>query len=169
METYLELGQIVNTYGIKGFLKIVHYTDNIKRFDNLKEVYIEKDKKLEKKQIEEVKYHNQVVLLKFTHVDTIEEAETYKGAYIKIDRKEAINLPKNSYFIIDLLESEVWTLEKKYIGKVIDVFKTGSNDVYVVKNELGKQILLPAIKSVIKHVDIENKKIIVELMKGLEE
>ncbi len=56
----------------------------------------------------------------------------------------------------------------RYLGKVDDVFKTGSNDVYVVKDELGKQILLPAIKDVIKNVDLENKKIIVNLIEGLE-
>lgn len=168
METYFEIGQIVNTYGIKGFLKVVHFTDDINRFDDLKEIYIEKDEKLEKVSIEEVKYHNNTVMLKIKGIDTIELAEKYKGCYIKIDRKDAKKLPKNSYFIVDLLDSDVYTIENRYLGKIVDIFKTGSNDVYVVKDELGKQLLLPAIKSVVKQVDIENKKIVVELIKGLE-
>lgn len=60
-------------------------------------------------------------------------------------------------------------MKKKCFGKIIDVFKTGSNDVYVVKDDLGKQILLPAISDVIKNVDVENKKMTVHLLKGLGE
>ena len=76
-------------------------------------------------------------------------------------------LPEDSYYIVDLLECEVFTEEGENLGKLIDVFNTGSNDVYVVKDELGKQVLLPAIGDVIKNVDIHNRKITVKLMKGL--
>ena len=63
MEDLLEIGQIVNSYGIKGFLKIVPFTDDVTRFDKLKKVYIEKNKKLLEMEIEEVKYHKNLVLL----------------------------------------------------------------------------------------------------------
>ena len=65
MNDFLEIGQIVNSYGIKGFFKVVPFTDDITRFNNLKNIYIEKNKKLEKKEIEEVKYHKNLVLLKW--------------------------------------------------------------------------------------------------------
>lgn len=167
MQNLLEIGQIVNSYGIKGFLKVVPYTDDITRYSNLKEIYIEKNKKLEKMEIEEVKYHKNLVLLKLKGIDDINETLKYKNCYIKIDRKDAVDLPKNSYFIVDLIDIEVYTEEDKYLGKIIDIFPTGSNDVYVVKDELGKQILLPAIREVIKKVDIENKKMIVHLLEGM--
>mgnify|MGYP005765070079 CR=1 FL=1 len=167
MQNLLEIGQIVNSYGIKGFLKVVPYTDDITRYSNLKEIYIEKNKKLEKMEIEEVKYHKNLVLLKLKGIDDINETLKYKNCYIKIDRKDAVDLPENSYFIVDLIDIEVYTEEDKYLGKIIDIFPTGSNDVYVVKDELGKQILLPAIREVIKKVDIENKKMIVHLLEGM--
>ena len=167
MQNLLEIGQIVNSYGIKGFLKVVPYTDDITRYSNLKEIYIEKNKKLEKMEIEEVKYHKNLVLLKLKGIDDINETLKYKNCYIKIDRKDAVVLPENSYFIVDLINIEVYTEEDKYLGKIIDIFPTGSNDVYVVKDELGKQILLPAIREVIKKVDIENKKMIVHLLEGM--
>ncbi len=167
MQNLLEIGQIVNSYGIKGFLKVVPYTDDITRYSNLKEIYIEKNKKLEKMEIEEVKYHKNLVLLKLKGIDDINETLKYKNCYIKIDRKDAVDLPENSYFIVDLINIEVYTEEDKYLGKIIDIFPTGSNDVYVVKDELGKQILLPAIREVIKKVDIENKKMIVHLLEGM--
>ena len=86
MQKLLEIGQIVNSYGIKGFLKVVPYTDDITRFDNLKTIYIEKNNKLEEMQIEEVRYHNNLVLLKLKGIDDINDTLEYKNCYIKIDR-----------------------------------------------------------------------------------
>lgn len=169
MENLLEIGQIVNYYGIKGFLKVVPYTDDITRFDDLKKVYIEKNKKLQEMEIEEVKYHKNLVLLKLKGIDDINQTSEYKNCLIKIDRKDAVELPEDTYFIVDLIDIEVYTDEDKFLGKIVDVFPTGSNDVYVVKDELGKQVLLPAIGDVIKNVDIANKKMIVHLIEGLGE
>ena len=167
MQNLLEIGQIVNSYGIKGFFKVVRFTDNITRFNDLKTIYMEKNKKLEEKEIEEVKYHKNLVLLKLKGIDDINQTLEYKNCYIKIDRKNAVELPKNSYFIIDLIGMEVYTENEELLGKITDVFPTGSNDVYVVKDELGKQILLPAIKDVIKDVNVTDKKMIVHLLEGM--
>ncbi len=167
MQNLLEIGQVVNSYGIKGFLKVVPYTDDITRYDDLKTVYIEKNKKLEEVEIEEVRYHKNLVLLKLKGIDDIDATLKYKNCIIKIDRKNAVDLPEDSYFIVDLIDMEVYTDEAKFLGKITDVFPTGSNDVYVVKDELGKQVLLPAIGEVIKNVDVANKKMIVHLIEGL--
>ena len=168
MENLLEIGQIVNSYGIKGFLKVVPYTDDVNRYSKLKTIYIEKNKKLQKMEIEEVRYHNKLVLVKLKGIDDINDTLQFKNCYIKIDRKDAVELPEDSYFIVDLIGLEVFTEEGKLLGSLIDVFPTGSNDVYVVKNEIGKQILLPAIGEVIKDVDVQNKKMIVHLLEGME-
>lgn len=167
MEKYFEIGQIVNTNGLKGVIKVKPFTDDIKRFEVLKNIYIVKKHEMLEFDVEYVRYVKNMVLLKLKGIDTIEEAEKYRNCYIKIDRANEDNLPENTYYIVDLLECEVFSLEGKRLGKVEDVFPTGSNDVYVVKNEDGMQILLPAISSVIKNVDIKNKKIIVELIEGL--
>lgn len=163
----LEIGQIVNTFGIKGFVKVNPWVNDITRFDNLKKVYIKIRKEQKEFEIEEVKYHKNQVLLKFKGIDTVEMANTYRNAILEIDRKDAIPLKKGQYFIADLLESEVYSDEGKKLGILDDIYNTGSNDIYVVKDELGKSILLPGIPDVIKEVDIENKKIIVHLLKGL--
>ena len=167
MDDFLEIGQIVNSYGIKGFFKVVPFTDDITRFDDLRYIYIEKNKKLEKKEIEEVKYHKNLVLLKIKGIDDINDTEQYKNCYLKIDRKDAVQLPEDTYFIKDLMGIEVYTKEGELLGNIVDIFPTGSNDVYVVKDELGKQILLPAIGEVIDSVDVEARKIIVKLIPGL--
>ena len=167
MEEYLEIGQIVNTNGLKGMLKIKPFTDDITRFEDLEFVYIQKGQELIEKNIEEVKYVKNMVLLKLEGIYNIDEAEKYRNLYIKINKKDIGDIPEDSYLIVDMLKCNVYTDEDKLLGKMVDVLTTGSNDVYVVKTESGKEILLPAIKEVVKDINIQNKKIIVKLMDGL--
>lgn len=166
MTKYLEIGQIVNTFGIKGMVKIRPFTDDIRRFDRLKKVYIKKNN-VEEYEIEEVKYHKDMVLIKFKGIENLEQANLLRNYYLLINRDEEEPLEEGRYYIVDMLGIEVYTDEGKKLGILDDIFNTGSNDVYVIKDELGKQILLPAIKEVIKQVDIENKKMIVHLIPGL--
>lgn len=165
MDKYLEIGQIVNTFGIQGMVKVKPFSDDIRRFDKLENVYIKKNNIEEKYIIEEVKYHKQMVLIKFKGIDKIEEAELLKNSYILINREDEEPLEEGVYYIVDLLGLDVYTDENVLLGKIEDIYNTGSNDIYVVKDENGKQILLPGIPDVIKEVDIENKKIIVHLLK----
>ena len=167
MKEYLEVGKIVNASGLKGLLKVSPLTDDITRFEDLETIYIQKAKELIEFKIQDVKYNKNMVLLKLEGIDDITEAEKYKNCYIKINGEDAVELEEDSYFIVDIIGSEVFTEEGEDLGKVVDVFQTGSNDVYTVKTLDGKEILLPAIEDVIKNVDIENKKIVIHLMEGL--
>ena len=167
MQEYFEVGQIVNTFGIKGQLKVKPFTDDIERFEELKTVYICKKNEIKKVEIEDVKYNKQCVLLKVKGIEDLTQAEKYQGLFLKIDRKDAKKLPKDTYFIADILGLEVYTDEGELLGKVDDIFPTGANDVYVVKDELGKQILLPSIPEVLKEIDLEKGKVIVHLIEGL--
>ena len=167
MQEYFEIGQIVNTSGLKGVVKVNPFTDDMSRFEELKKVFIEKNKELTEYEIEEVRYHKNQVLLKFKNIDSIEEAEKFRNCYIKISRKDAKKLPEDTYFIVDLIDINVYLENNEYVGKIIDVFSTGSNDVYVIKREENSDLLIPAIKDVVKKVDIKNKKMIIHLIKGL--
>lgn len=166
-QEYFEIGQIVNHFGIKGMVKVNPFTDDISKFEELKTILLEQNKKLTEIQIEEVKYSKNQVLLKLKGIDTVEEAEKYRGCYLKIARKDAKKLPKDTYFIADLIGSTVYTEEGVLLGKVQDIYNSGASDIYVVKDDNGKQILLPAINEVIKDIDIEQEKITVHLIKGL--
>ena len=90
-----------------------------------------------------------------------------KGCYIKIKRKDARTLPKDTYFIADLIGISVYDDAGNLLGKVDDIFNNKSHDIYVIKDDLGKQILLPSTKEVIKDVDVDNGKIVVHLIDGL--
>lgn len=167
MKERLEVGQIVNTFGIKGFVKIYPYVDDIRRFDDLKNVHIKLKKQETELEIEEVKYQKNMVLVKFKGIETVEAAEKLRNAFVEIDRKDAIPLEEGEYFIADLLGLDVFVDTGEKLGILDDIFNTGSNDIYVVKNELGKQFLLPYIDDVVKDIDIENGKITVHLIEGL--
>ena len=167
MTKYLEIGQIVNTFGIKGFVKVKPFTDDIEQFERLEKIYVKNKNSQKEYKIQEVKYHKNMVLLKFEGIDNIDDAEKLRNCYLLRNREDDIPLEDDTYYIVDLLGLEVYDDNGILLGTVEDIFNTGSNDIYVVKNELGKQILLPSISDVIKKIDIENKKIIVHLIKGL--
>ena len=168
MQEYFEIGKIVNTFGIKGMVKIIPYTEDVTNFERLKKLYIIQKKQKTEYEIEEVKYHKNMVLIKFKGIETVEQAESLRNATIEISRKDATPLEEGTYYIADLLGMEVYTDENKLLGILEDIYNTGSNDIYVVKNELGKQTLLPGIEDVIKEVSLEENKIIVHLIEGLE-
>lgn len=167
MTKYLEIGQIVNTFGIKGMVKVKPFTDNIERFDELEKVYIENKKGKKEYEIEEVKYHKNMVLIKFKGIENPEDANLLRESYLLVDRANEKPLEEGTYYIVDMIGLDVYTDENEFLGKLEDIFNTGSNDIYVVKNELGKQILLPAIDDVLKEIDMENEKVIVHLIPGL--
>lgn len=114
----LEVGQIVGTFGIKGFVKIYPYVDDIKRFDKLKTVYVNIKKELKKLEIEEVKYKKNMVLVKFKGIETVEDAEKLRNAYVEIDRSDAIPLEEGTYFIADLLGLDVFSDEGELLRKI---------------------------------------------------
>ena len=166
-QEFFEIGQIVNTFGIKGWVKVNPFTDDPERFQELNNVLVVKNKELINMQIEEVKFHKNVILVKFKGIEDINMAEKYKGCYIKIKREDARKLPKDTYFIADLIGMKVYDDEGNLLGTLEDIYNNKIHDIYVVKNDLGKQILLPSTKEVIKEIDMERDRIIVHLIDGL--
>lgn len=167
MTKYLEIGQIVNTFGIKGMVKVKPFTDNIERFSNLEKIYIKNKSGQTEYKIQEVKYHKNMVLVKFEGIENPEQADLLRNSYLIVDRETEESLEPGRYYIVDMIGLDVFTDDNEYLGKLDDIYNTGSNDIYVVKNELGKQVLLPAIEDVIKNIDMDNKKVIVHLIPGL--
>lgn len=163
---YISIGQIVNTYGVKGELKVYPLTDDIRRFDKVKIVYIEENQGLYKYEIQHIKYLNNIVIVKFKNVEDIESAEKFRNKYIKVHRNDAVKLPEDSFFVCDIIDTDVFTVEGEPLGKVYDVIQTGSNDVFVVKTE-DKEILIPALKTIFKEIDIIKGRIVVKLPEGL--
>lgn len=166
MLEYISIGQIVNTHGVRGEVKVYPLTDNIERFDKVDHVYIEEGKQLVTLNITNVKYLKNMAVIKFKGIDNAESAEKLRNKYIKVHRNNTVKLPDDTFLICDLIGHQVFNEAGEYLGKVVDVLQTGSNDVFVVKSE-DKEILIPGLKSIFKSIDVENGRMIVELPEGL--
>jgi 16S rRNA processing protein RimM len=175
LKGYLQVGKIINTHGVKGEVKIMPLTDNRERFDLLKTVInVTKDSVTEKDvldskklTIENVKYQNEKIIIKFQEINNVEEAISLKESFLVISREDAVKLPENTYFICDLIGCEVTDTKRGFLGNITNIIETGSNDVYIVRNNKREETLVPALKTVVKSVNIEDKKIVVEMPEGL--
>lgn len=164
MRDYIKVGKIVNTHGIKGYVKCIPMTDDLERFEELEYIYTEKDH--EKRIIKDVRYQKGMVYLKLENIDDMNTAETFKDTYISILEDQLRVLPEDSYFLFDLEGMDVYSTEGVYIGKIKEIYQTGANDVYEIKNK-NKSHLIPAIKDVVKSVNVQDKKMIINIIEGL--
>ena len=151
-EDKIIIGKIGKARGLDGTLKIIPLTDFEGRFDNLEK--IEVGGKMF--QVEKVQHIGGEIFIKFENIDSREVAKTLTNKFLKVPRAEAAPLEDGEFYTFDIIGCEVFDGEK-IIGKVENVLKTGSNDVFQVLGET--EILIPALKSVIKKIDIANKKI----------
>ena len=165
----LEIGKIVNTHGLKGDVKIVPWTDYPDDFENIKNVIVKLRNKELSFTIKNVKYQKNNIIVKFNEVNDINEAELLKNAVVMASRKELGELPEGVYYVADLIGLNVYDENDNFIGKIDDVFKTGSNDVYSVARDGKKDLLLPVIDDVVLSVDIKGGRCVVHIMEGLDE
>ena len=163
MKDNLEIGQIVNTHGLRGDLKVMPWCDDPEIFDELAYVIIDGVEY----DIQKSRMQKNMVLLKLEGIDDINQAEKYRNKVLTVPREEMGELPEGTYYICDLLGCNVETVDGRYLGKISDIIKTGSNDVYVVEDAGKKQVLIPVIDEVVKSVDVENKQVVIEPLKGL--
>lgn len=167
MEDLLQVGVITDTHGIRGEVKVFPTTDDPERFSYLKEVILDLGREKKVLHIAGVKYFKQFVILKFKEYNDINLVEPFRKKSLFVTRENAVPLEEDEYFIADLIGLKVVTDEGETLGELTDVLQTGANDVYEVKTEDGKELLLPAIKDCILGVDLENGVMTVHVLKGL--
>ncbi len=159
----LIIGQIVGVFGVHGELKVQIETDFPERFKTLKRVFIG----AEEWEVEQGRLHNELALVKLKGIDTPERAQALGRQAIEVALGEAAPLPTGKYFLYQIIGLRVETTDGEALGNVTEILRTGANDVYVVTDSEGKELLLPAIPHVIQRIEVEEGKIVVELMEGL--
>lgn len=167
MEEFLRVGVISSTHGIKGEVKVYPTTDDVERFLDLKEVWLDTRREKLPLTVTGVKFFKNLVILKFKEFHDINEIEKYKGCDLLVDREHAVPLEEGEYFIADLLGLTVVTEDGEVFGTLDDVMQTGANDVYVVTTTDGKEVLLPVIPECVLDVNLEEGKVTVHIMDGL--
>ena len=159
----IEFGKIVNTHGLKGEVKVYSYTDNVSKILKLKKVFINNVWY----KIESIKLFKNMFLMKLSGVDNINTTTSLINSMVYREIEQNESNEEQGYFIQDLIGLEVLDENLKKIGVLTEVLKTGANDVYEITDNNGKIIYIPAIKDVVKKIDIHSKKIVIKLMEGL--
>jgi len=159
----LEIGEIVNTHGLKGEVKVNPWCDSPQVLCDMKRVYVH-DRPVK---VLSARQQKNTVLMLLDGVDSIEKAASICGVILYVDRDD-ITLEEGRHFIQDIIGCEVYDIDTKQMyGVVSDVFKTGANDVYQITDESSKNFLLPVIPDVVLKVDIEDRKIFIRPLKGI--
>ncbi len=166
MNEYLAVGKVVNTHGVKGELKVMPITSDISRFDYLLFVSVNHDGIYKEYRVLNCRIHKDFVLITLKGVDSMDEAEKFKGQELLVHRKHAKPLEDDEFFICDIIGIEVYE-DDNLLGILTDVLETGSNDVYIITDKNKKELLLPALKSVVENVDIEGRRMQVRIPEGL--
>ncbi len=151
---FITVGDIIKAQGIKGELKIKPLTDDISRFKKIKYVYIDNVKY----EIRSLRISDDFVYIALNDISDRNNAEKLVGKELQIDRNEAIVLPKNTYFISDIIGCDVFLSDKTYVGKVDYIYQHGAADVYEVKGV--KNVMFPFLNSLMISIDVDCKKIV---------
>jgi 16S rRNA processing protein RimM len=162
-DDWMLVGRIVGAFGVKGQVKVEPLTDFPDRFTLLKSVFLGKGR--EKHAVLSTRRHTHV-LLGLSEVTTREAAQGLRGSDVWIPRSEAMKLPEGEYYVDDIIGLDVETDGGVRLGAVRDVLSTGANDVYVVGGPRG-ELLVPAIRDVVRSIDVANRRIVIHPLPGL--
>ncbi|MGI5921661.1 MAG: ribosome maturation factor RimM [Syntrophomonadaceae bacterium] len=163
----ISIGKISGTHGYNGVIKVLPLTDFPERFNKLKKVKVTKANTVKELTIDYVKPYKTMLLIKFTEINTKEDAQLYNNALLQVEPKDVYELPAGYYYHFQLLGMNVFDTEIGLIGKIKEILETGSNDVYVVDSPQYGEVLIPALKEVIIDVNVDRKEMQVKLLPGL--
>jgi 16S rRNA processing protein RimM len=163
------IGKIVGTHGLKGTSKIQPYAESLEIFKSGTALLVSSPDGSENRyEIDWIKPHSRGALLALKEITGCDQAKSLIGAELYIEKAELPKLEPGTYYWFDLIGVNVYTSDDRCIGSIDSIIETGANDVYIVKNA-DKEILIPALESVVRSIDIESKIMRVELPEGLEE
>jgi len=164
------MGKIVGAHGVKGVVKVFSYAESASSFESGSSVFLEIDGREDVFTIEWAKPRTKTILMSLEGVSNRNQAEALAGSEIFIERQRLDVLEEGAWYWSDIIGLSVYTVENEYLGCVTSVIQTGSNDVYVVKNEQGQgpvEILVPALEWVVRKIDVDQRVMCVDLPEGL--
>ena len=159
---YIRIGIAAKPQGIRGEIKVLSLSDSLERFLDLKYVFVEEKNTYLKYNVKGARLGDDCAFLLLEKIYTRDEAELIRGKYLCVDREHAIKLPEGRYFIFDLIGCCVVTDTGHALGRITEVLQPGANDVYVVKNDMQEELLIPAVKSFVLDVNIHKKTVTVQ-------
>jgi 16S rRNA processing protein RimM len=166
-DTFLLIGRIVGVHGLKGILKVHSYAESPDVFCAGSLIFLKKeDDRSLSYSITMAKPHKRTVLLSLDGVSTVDMAKELVGAGLFLERTQLPELEEGTYYWHDIVGLSVFAIDEEYLGQVDSIIPTGSNDVLVVKNS-DREILIPALESVVLEIDFKSKMMRIDLPEGL--
>ncbi len=168
-DALLPIGKVVRTHGTKGYLKVFSYAESPAFFAPGKKLTLTRQgKPVQSFEIESSSPQKRYILLALKGITSIEAAEKWVGCQVCTDKTSLPEPEEGSYYWYQIIGLEVSTVDGRHLGRVKAIFPTGSNDVYVVRKD-KKELLIPAIESVVVDVDLKQRTLRVDLPEGLEQ
>lgn len=162
---YLAVGHLRRPHGVHGDILMDVYTDFPERIKSGSTLFL--GAKHRPASVLHIRHHNEGLLVAFDGVDTPESASLFRNQTVYVKTADRPDLEKGQYYHHQIIGMSVVDDEGKSLGKVTEIIETGANDVYVVKSTGSQELLLPAIKDVIRQVDIDKNIMTVHLIPGL--
>lgn len=162
---YLAIGYLRRPHGVSGEIIMDLHTDFPERIKAGRKVYV--GEKHEAAAIGSVRERGDGLLIKIRGYDSPEGIGRFRNQWVYVKAKEVPPLPEGRHYKYELIDLDVVEDNGSALGKLVEILETGANDVYLVRDESGREILLPAIPSVILNVDMAARKITVHLIDGL--
>jgi 16S rRNA processing protein RimM len=167
LDELVPVGKIIGTHGIKGLLKVYSYSGNIDSLQSAGTVFLKgKDCSVREYPIKIVAPHAGGFILGLADFTDINQVLSLNGSELCLKLSQLPSPDEDEYYWRDLIGLTVHTDQGIELGTLVDIFETGSNDIYVVRG-VSKEYLIPAIADVIAHVDIPGKKMIITPLEGL--
>lgn len=169
---YLILARVLRPHGVRGDLSVQILTDFPERMTSLNTVYFAADpadlRRLSEQRVTWARRHkNDTWLLHLNAIETRDDADNFRGQVMMVSLADAVPLEEDEVYLFQVIGLEVHTLEGDNLGRIVDIIETGANDVYVVQGGPHGEILLPAIESVIRYIDVDAGVMTVQIPEGL--
>jgi 16S rRNA processing protein RimM len=166
-ENLLLAGRVERPHGLDGRLRIRSYLESEKTFLQSGTIFIKpRSGGTQAFTVSSVRPHKNAFLLTLKGLDTLKEAEEYKGAALFIRQDTLVHEEKNEHFWVELIGLKVYLKTGEYIGTIHHILPTGANDIYVVRDG-ETEVLVPAIHDVVKEINLDDGKMIIDEMEGL--
>lgn len=163
----ITIGTILKSVGLRGELKVSPLTHFPRRFNQLRDITIQtKQGQSQAYRIERVRYASPFVYIKLAGLSSLEEAQSLAGGTLLIPEEERLPLPEGSYYHFEIEGLDVYLENGTRLGKIESILETGSNDIYIVKEE-GKEFLIPALASIVKEINLPEGRMTIRPMQGL--
>jgi 16S rRNA processing protein RimM len=163
----IAIGRISKPIGTQGEVKVFPLTDDKQRFIGLQSVWVGHNaERVEQRDIRTVRIDAKQVVINLDGIETLQEARKFQNKYLFVPKEQTIKLHTGSYFMDEVIGCEVVTEEQMKVGIVTDLLSLPANDVWVVRNGT-KEFLIPAVKAIIRKVDVKMKRITIHDLEGL--